>query len=58
MIGRADSYGRFKATADAERDYTEAIGILSALLQAGAIAGTDVDTLENAKAELAKLQRR
>jgi non-specific serine/threonine protein kinase/serine/threonine-protein kinase len=64
LIERADSAvilsrqaGRHagdRATAD--RDYVEAVGILDALKAKGAIEGTDVDTLEQARNKLAALR--
>jgi non-specific serine/threonine protein kinase/serine/threonine-protein kinase len=43
--------------ANAERDYAEAVQILEKLQQEGAIDGTDVTTLENARKELARIRQ-
>jgi hypothetical protein len=43
--------------ANAERDYAEAVQILEKLQQEGAIDGTDVTTLENARTELARIRQ-
>jgi hypothetical protein len=65
--GRADAHAAFARarpapparTADleaAERDYTESVAIFEALRQAGEIQGTDLDTLENNRRELARVR--
>jgi len=67
LAGRADAYGllartrpaRSSRAADleaAERDYAESVEIFSALQQAGSIQGTDLETLENNRRELAKVR--
>jgi non-specific serine/threonine protein kinase/serine/threonine-protein kinase len=65
LSGRGDAYARFaRATksptragdlALAERDYVETVAILGDLQRKGAIEGTDLTTLESARAELAKI---
>jgi non-specific serine/threonine protein kinase/serine/threonine-protein kinase len=66
LTGRGDSYIAFasgekgSARSDdlraAERDYAEAVDILSTLQQEGAIEGTDVETLEKARKELTRIR--
>ncbi len=55
LIGRADSLVRFRLPSDAARDYTEAVAILERLHEAGALEGTDVRTLDDARATLRRL---
>jgi serine/threonine protein kinase/tetratricopeptide (TPR) repeat protein len=68
LTGRGDAYAHFarKPTAlvtrredltRAERDYAEAVDLLDALQKQNAIQGTDVKTLDDARAELEKLKR-
>jgi hypothetical protein len=40
----------------AERDYVEAVDILQKLKDEGSIAGTDIEYLDNARAELEKIR--
>jgi hypothetical protein len=40
----------------AERDYAESVAIFTALQEAGAIQGTDLETLQNNRQQLAKVQ--
>jgi serine/threonine protein kinase/tetratricopeptide (TPR) repeat protein len=66
LIERGDTYARFARrpgtptrTADlaaAERDYTEAVDILTKLQEDGRIAGSDIETLEKAKRELTRIR--
>ena len=56
LIGRAETYTRFKNAAESITDYSEAIRILEALHEAGSIEGTDQKTLDDARAALAKLR--
>ncbi|MGE3887800.1 MAG: protein kinase [Vicinamibacterales bacterium] len=63
LIGRADALSALEKARPsgpgdrerARRDYTEAVEILAALHQAGAIEGTDVATLERARGQLRDL---
>jgi non-specific serine/threonine protein kinase/serine/threonine-protein kinase len=67
LLGRGDAYAGFARRpgaasraadlAAAERDYVEAIEILTALQAAGSIEGTDLTTLENARKELERIRR-
>ena len=54
LAGRAD--GQPGDRTIAERDYAEAVEILAALEKAGAIAGTDVTSLAEARAKLAAVR--
>ena len=56
LIGRAETYTRFKNPTESITDYSEAIRILEALHEAGSIEGTDQKTLDDARAALAKLR--
>jgi non-specific serine/threonine protein kinase/serine/threonine-protein kinase len=58
LTGRGDAHAIFSDLAAAERDYVEAIEVLSTLQQEGAIQGTDVETLEAARKELAAIRTR
>lgn len=40
----------------AERDYVEAIDLFTKMKDAGTLAGTDIQYLDNARAELAKIR--
>jgi hypothetical protein len=42
---------------NAERDYAASVQILETLQQSAAIQGTDVTTLDNARAELARIRK-
>jgi non-specific serine/threonine protein kinase/serine/threonine-protein kinase len=65
-LGRGDAYAAFGRNAGgaarltdlqrAERDYLDGIELLARLQQEKAIDGTDVKTLENARAELARIR--
>ena len=57
LVERGAAYVHFGDTAAAERDYTEAVGILGALEKKGAIEGTDLATLAEARAALAGLAK-
>jgi hypothetical protein len=66
LTGRGDAYVAFAKTrgpgalADrraAERDYDEGVRLLESLAAKGAIEGTDLQSLTNARAELARLRR-
>ena len=57
LVERGATYVRFQDAPAAQRDYTEAVGILSALEQKGAIEGTDLDTLNAARTALAGLDK-
>ena len=66
QLGRGDAYAGFGRKASgaarvtdlqrAERDYLAGIELLTRLQQEKAIEGTDVETLENARAELARIR--
>jgi hypothetical protein len=67
LAGRGDAYAAFARDtpasptrrsdlAAAERDYAEAVKLLTSLDQEGAIEGTDRETLENARKELARIR--
>ena len=66
QLGRGDAYAAFGRKASgaarvtdlqrAERDYLDAIELLARLQQEKAIEGTDVQTLDNARAELARIR--
>jgi tetratricopeptide (TPR) repeat protein len=65
--GRGDAYAQFarrktagsgpEDLAAAERDYAESVEILTKLQKENAIQGTDVQTLENNRAELEKIRK-
>jgi eukaryotic-like serine/threonine-protein kinase len=66
LIGRGEAYAVFgrrqagPARDDlraAERDYDEAVRLLETLKQQGAIEGTDLQSLEDARTELAKIRQ-
>ena len=52
LTGRGEARVRFKEWLAAERDYAEAVALLSKLQKDGSIQGTDVETLESARKEL------
>jgi eukaryotic-like serine/threonine-protein kinase len=56
LIERGSSLARFAEREAAARDYAEAVDILEALRAKGVIEGTDLKTLEDARAELTKLR--
>ena len=66
LAGRADAYAGFARRhsgasraadlAAAERDYAESVGIYTELREAGSIAGTDVETLENNRKSLERIR--
>ena len=67
LAGRGDAYAQFARRriagsgpadlAAAERDYAESVEILTQLQKENAIQGTDVQTLENNRAELEKVRK-
>ena len=57
LIERTPSLVRLSDSTAAGRDYTEAVGVLEKLSKAGAIEGTDVETLETARKELSQLHQ-
>jgi hypothetical protein len=56
LTGRGDARVGFKEWSAAERDYAEAVELLSTLQRDGAIQGTDVETLESARRELRRIR--
>ena len=56
LTGRGDARVGFKEWSAAERDYAEAVELLSKLQRDGAIQGTDVETLESARKELSRIR--
>ncbi len=58
LSGRGDAHIRFEDWPAAERDYAESVDLLSKLQQQGAIHGTDLETLENARKELTRIRER
>ena len=66
QLGRGDAYAAFGRKASgaaripdlqrAERDYLDGIELLARLQQEKSLDGTDVKTLENARAELARIR--
>jgi non-specific serine/threonine protein kinase/serine/threonine-protein kinase len=67
LTGRADAHALLARTAtgatrrqdltSAERDYTEAVGLMSQLQEEGAIAGTDQATLDRIRRDLDSVRR-
>ena len=57
LAGRGDAHVLFVDLAAAERDYVEAVDLLSALDKQGVIQGTDLETLRAARAELDRIRR-
>jgi tetratricopeptide (TPR) repeat protein len=52
LTGRGEARVHFKEWSQAERDYAEAVELLSKLQKEGSIQGTDVETLDSARKEL------
>jgi serine/threonine protein kinase/tetratricopeptide (TPR) repeat protein len=57
LAGRGDAHVLFAELPAAERDYVESVGLLEKLEREGAIHGTDAETLENNRKELARIRR-